>query len=75
MMTKTKRRNVPVRGRVGARVSGIDLSGTVTTATKNKLCTALDEHQVIFFPGQKLTPVQQKEATKILVPPPFGYLL
>ena len=68
MATKTKLQIAPVSGRIGARVSGVDLSGKVTKATKTKLCAALDEHQVIFFPGQKLTPVQQKEATKIFGP-------
>ena len=58
----------PVNARIGARVTGVDLSDTISEVIKKKLCAALDKHQVIFFPNQELTPPQQKQATRIFGP-------
>ena len=52
--------------RLGAIITEIDLTSEISDAEKESLHRALDEYQVIFFPEQNLTPVQQKEVTTIL---------
>lgn len=59
-----------VGARLGAIVRNVDLTFELDDAEKDTLRQALDDHQVIFFPNQNLTPGQQKEATRI-----FGALL
>ena len=50
----------PVTPRLGAEISGIDLTATLSNAQVDDLHTALAEHQVLFFRDQKLTLDQQK---------------
>ncbi len=52
-----------VGAKLGAVIHNIDLTKDVSPAEKDVLCQALDDHQVIFFPDQNLTPAQQREAT------------
>ena len=66
---KNSRCNVERFGaRIGAVVTNIDLSADVSDDNKDILREALDQHQVIFIPGQDLTPARQKEATRIFGP-------
>jgi taurine dioxygenase len=46
---------------IGATVEGIDLSAPLADADLAEIRTALDEHLVLFFEGQSLTPVQQRD--------------
>jgi taurine dioxygenase len=50
----------PVTPRVGAEISGIDLSTSLGNRQIDELHTALAEHQVLFFRNQKLSLDQQK---------------
>ena len=53
---------------LGALVTNIDLTLKLSYQEKMSLRAALDQHQVIFFPNQNLTPNHQKNATKIFGP-------
>ncbi len=57
-----------VGANLGAVIHNVDLTMDISPTEKDVLCQALDEHQVIFFPDQSLTPAQQKDATKIFGP-------
>jgi taurine dioxygenase len=46
---------------IGATVEGIDLSAPLTEDAVTQIRRALDEHLVLFFEGQSLTPVQQRD--------------
>ena len=46
---------------LGARVEGLDLSQPLSRATFGPLLTALGEYGVLCFPGQDLTPAQQRD--------------
>ncbi len=48
-----------VAGALGAELSGVDLSAALDEATIAAIRAALNEHQVIFFRDQSLTPEQQ----------------
>lgn len=48
-----------VAGALGAELSGIDLSGPLSDGAIAAIRAALNEHQVIFFRDQSLTPQQQ----------------
>ena len=50
----------PVTPLVGAEISGIDLTATLTNQEVDELHTALAQHQVLFFRDQKITLDQQK---------------
>ncbi|HEU4841138.1 MAG TPA: TauD/TfdA family dioxygenase [Ilumatobacteraceae bacterium] len=50
---------VPVSGVIGAEIHGLDLAQPLDDATVRELRRAFNEHQVIFFRGQQLTPEQQ----------------
>jgi alpha-ketoglutarate-dependent taurine dioxygenase len=50
----------PVTPRLGAEVSNIDLTATLTNRQVDDLHTALAEHQVLFFRNQKINLEQQK---------------
>jgi taurine dioxygenase len=45
---------------LGAEISGIDLTGTLSNQQVDELHTALAQHQVLFFRDQKITLDQQK---------------
>lgn len=46
---------------LGAEVEGIDLAAPLDDATRHDLRQALVEHQVLFFRGQDLSPVAQRD--------------
>lgn len=46
---------------IGAVVEGVDLSAILTEAEVRHIRAALDEHLVLFFEHQSLTPVQQRD--------------
>ena len=50
----------PVTPRLGAEISNIDLTATLSNQQVEDLHTALADHQVLFFRGQKLNLDQQK---------------
>jgi taurine dioxygenase len=50
----------PVTPRIGAEISGIDLTAALSNAQVDDLHTSLANHQVLFFRDQKLTLDQQK---------------
>jgi taurine dioxygenase len=50
----------PVTPRLGAEVSNIDLTTTLSNQQVEDLHTALAEHQVLFFRDQKISLEQQK---------------
>ncbi len=50
----------PVTPRLGAEISNIDLTTTLSNRQVEDLHTALAEHQVLFFRDQKLSLDQQK---------------
>jgi taurine dioxygenase len=54
----------PVGGVIGAEVHGIDLND-LDDATADAILTAFDEHMVLFFPGQDLTPQGHKRFASI----------
>ena len=49
----------PVSKIVGAEVTGVNLSDPITEDTKQGLCQALLDHQVLVIRDQTLTPQQQ----------------
>ena len=53
---------------LGAEIHNINLKGHMSDEAKKTLRQALDDHEVIFFPDQNLSPNQQKEATRIFGP-------
>ena len=53
---------------MGAVIHNVDLTAEISDGEKDGLRRALDDHQVIFFPEQNLTPDNQKEATRIFGP-------
>ena len=46
---------------IGALLEGIDLASPLSDADVAEIRAALDEHLVLFFRGQSLTPVQQRD--------------
>ncbi len=59
-MSYTAIQVTPVTPRIGAEVSGIDLTETLGNRQVDELHAALAEHQVLFFRDQKLSLEQQK---------------
>ncbi len=57
-----------VGARLGAVIHNVDLTAEISDGEKDELRRALDDHQVIVFPEQTLTPDDQKEATRIFGP-------
>ncbi|WP_373083792.1 TauD/TfdA dioxygenase family protein [Sneathiella sp.] len=66
MSDLTLRKISPV---IGCEVTGIDLSGSLSEQQASTLRQALEEHCVLFFPGQALEPDKQVEFAKL-----FGYV-
>jgi len=54
-----------VNPHLGARVTGADLT-QYTPADREELLSMLDEHQVLFFTGQKLEPLQFLQFAKVI---------
>ena len=51
----------PLAPSLGAVVEGVDLAGEDPTSIKGSIESALDEHLVLFFENQRLTPRQQRD--------------
>ena len=49
----------PVTARIGAVVEGPDLREPISDELRQRIRSALNEHLVLFFRGQSLTPQQQ----------------
>lgn len=49
----------PVTGVLGADIVGVDLSADLDEATVDAIRTAVNDHLVVFFPDQRLTPERQ----------------
>jgi taurine dioxygenase len=60
MTVRTELEIRPLSPIIGAEVHGIDLSGPVDDDTVAAVRAALNEHHVIFFRDQSLTPAQQE---------------
>src|SRR5437868_755161 len=58
----------PVAGKIGAEVSGVDLSRPPDAAVAAALRQALVDHLVLFFRDQDLTPEQQLAFTRLFGP-------
>jgi taurine dioxygenase len=58
----------PSTGPVGAFVSGVDLAQPLEPATAGALHDALDEHGVLFFREQEITPEQHITFAETLAP-------
>lgn len=67
-----------VAGALGAEISGIDLSRPLDSATQAELRQALNEHEVIFFRDQDISPAVQRDLGLIFGPlqthPAYGTL-
>lgn len=48
----------PLTTAIGAEISGVDLSGPLTTATQDRIYQALIDHLVVFFRDQDISPQQ-----------------
>ncbi len=55
-------------GNIGAEITGIDLSRPISRDTAGTLKSMLEQHHVMFFPGQNLNLQQQKAFTGIFGP-------
>lgn len=51
----------PLTPAIGAMIEGVDLAATLTDEQVLDLRRALDEHLVLFFDEQSLTPIQQRD--------------
>lgn len=61
---------IPVAGRIGAEVQGVQLGGNLEAAVFNEIKKALDEYKVLFFKGQNhLDDKSQEEFAKLLGEP------
>ena len=71
MTTQTNQLKViPVAGRIGAEIQGVDLGGSLKPAVFNEIKQALSEYKVLFFKGQNhLDDASQEEFTKLLGEP------
>lgn len=54
-------RTKPLTPAIGAVVEGVDLSAPLTEADVRDIRSELEEHLVLFFEDQSLTPVQQRD--------------
>ena len=58
---------IPVAGRIGAEIQGVQLSGDLDPAVFNEIKQALNEYKVVFFKGQNhLDDASQEAFTKLL---------
>ncbi|MFD0395509.1 TauD/TfdA dioxygenase family protein [Streptomyces nogalater] len=55
--------------RIGAEVTGVDLTRPVDTATADALRAAFRDHKVLVFRDQHLTPRQHVEAVRLFAEP------
>jgi taurine dioxygenase len=59
-MVNAMLQTVPLTPAIGAVIEGIDLATPLTNDRVSQLRQALDEHLVLFFDKQSLTPIQQR---------------
>jgi taurine dioxygenase len=64
MVTGISVQVVPTGAALGAEIQGVDLSRPLDDATLAAVERAFDEHGVIFFRNQDITPPQQVEFTR-----------
>lgn len=60
-MPRVALKTTPLTPAIGAVVDGIDLRGPLAEVEFDAIGAALDEHLVLFFENQSLTPVQQRD--------------
>ena len=60
-MTQTCLQTYRLTPAIGAIVEGVDLTTPLGEALIADIQNALDDHLVLFFEGQSLTPVQQRK--------------
>ncbi len=63
----------PTNAAAGAEVLGVDLSQTLDHETFEVIARAFDEHGVVFFRDQDISPEQQVAFTKRIGEPEFNY--
>ncbi len=59
----------PLKPRIGAEISGLDLAKPIDAATREQLSRALAEHLALVFHDQSLTPAQYLAAAEAFGPP------
>ncbi|WP_349730375.1 TauD/TfdA dioxygenase family protein [Peribacillus frigoritolerans] len=75
-MTETKTQQlivVPVAGRIGAEIQGVQLSGDLDLAIFNEIKQALNDHKVVFFKGQSHLDDDSQEAFAKLLGEPYAH--
>ncbi|MGE7781007.1 TauD/TfdA dioxygenase family protein [Peribacillus sp. NPDC097264] len=75
-MTEVKTKQVkvvPVAGRIGAEIQGVQLSGDLDPAIFNEIKQALNEHKVVFFRGQHHLDDAGQEAFSSLLGEPYAH--
>ncbi|MCY9005669.1 TauD/TfdA dioxygenase family protein [Peribacillus frigoritolerans] len=75
-MTETKTQQlkvVPVAGRIGAEIQGVQLSGDLDLTIFNEIKQALNDHKVIFFKGQNHLDDASQEAFAKLLGEPYAH--
>lgn len=60
---------MPITGSIGAEIKGVDISKPLSDASFESIQMALDEHLVIFFRDQPMTPDQQSQFTRLFGEP------
>jgi taurine dioxygenase len=58
----------PIAGALGAEISGIDLCAELSDSTSKTIRELLNEHEVIFFRDQNISPAKQKALALTLGP-------
>lgn len=75
-MTETKTQQlkvVPVAGRIGAEIQGVQLSGDLDLTIFYEIKQALNDHKVIFFKGQNHLDDASQEAFAKLLGEPYAH--
>ena len=75
-MTETKTQQlkvVPVAGRIGAEIQGVQLSGALDLAILSEIKQALNDHKVVFFKGQNHLDDATQEAFAKLLGEPYAH--
>ncbi len=67
MTTQQQIKVVPVAGRIGAEIQGVQLSGELDLAVLNEIKEAIKEHKVVFFKGQNHLDDASQEAFSTLL--------
>lgn len=75
-MTETKTQQlkvVPVAGRIGAEIQGVQLSGDLDLAIFSEIKQALNDYKVVFFKGQNHLDDASQEAFAKLLGEPYAH--